>query len=165
MDKGTYFRKVKNALDFFIVCLQLFDLATQQSRRSPIKVLRLFRTLRPLRVITHSKSMQVLMLTLTRSLKALANVLLMLLVVWIMFAVLGVQLFQGRFYYCSGTDYKYAYGSESECNIARGQWTTYFFNFDDIWASTTTLIAISSLNNWEDQMYAAIDSTGVDQGP
>jgi len=109
--------------------------------------------------------MQVLMLTLTRSIKAIANVLLMLLVVWIMFAILGIQLFQGRFYYCSGTDDKYSYSTERECNVARGSWTTYYFNFDNFWASSSSLIAISSLNNWEDQMYAAIDSNGVNQGP
>lgn len=163
-DRGSYMRKAENWLDLFIVVVSIFDNATD-SRKSPLKALRLLRTLRPLRIITHSQSMKVLVLTLIKSISGIANVLLVLFVVWIMFAILGVSLFSGRLVYCSGPADKYAYRTPEECYEARGQWISYTFNFDSVWDGLLTLLVVSSLNNWSQQMYQAIDSTGEDEGP
>ena len=57
-DKGTYLRYPENLLDFFIVITSLVDnvLLNMHSNKSLnyLKILRLLRTIRPLRLITHS---------------------------------------------------------------------------------------------------------------
>lgn len=160
-DRGSYMRKAENWLDLFIVVVSIFDNATA-SRKSPLKALRLLRTLRPLRIITHSRSMKVLVLTLVKSISGVANVFLVLLVVWIMFAILGVSLFSDRLVYCKGPADPYSYSTPQDCRDARGQWVSYTFNFDSVWDGILTLLVVSSLNNWNQQMYQAIDSTGAD---
>lgn len=65
-----------------------------------IKVLRLLRTLRPLRVISTNVSMKLIVAALFESVGAIANVVVVLVAVWLMFGIFGMNLFAGKFYYC-----------------------------------------------------------------
>ena len=76
-----------------------------------VKVFRLLRTLRPLRFITHNVSMKILVNALLESIVALLNVAVVCMIVWIMFAILGVSLFGGKFYSCELSSLK----TVSEC--------------------------------------------------
>jgi hypothetical protein len=55
-DKGSYLRKIENILDLFIVITSLIDISlqTHEDSLSHLKILRLLRTMRPIRLITHS---------------------------------------------------------------------------------------------------------------
>lgn len=57
MDDGSYLRAQWNQLDFFIVVTSLFDFFFRNVDIPFIKILRLLRTIRPLRVISHNKSL------------------------------------------------------------------------------------------------------------
>ena len=73
-----------------------------------IKILRLLRTLRPLRVISHNRSMKLIVSALFESVGALANVVLLVGACFLMFGIFGMNLFAGKFYYClrdGDTDY------------------------------------------------------------
>lgn len=59
IDEGSYLRESWHMLDFFIVCSSWVDIAVEGIDLPFIKVLRLFRTLRPLRFISHNKSMKI----------------------------------------------------------------------------------------------------------
>ncbi len=71
--------------------------------------------------------------TLFKSLSGVFNVLLVLLVVWLTFAILGVSFFKGRF---THTD-------------TRGQEVVDSLNFDSVWNGMLALTVVSSLNNWD----------------
>ena len=58
-----------------------------------IKILRLLRTLRPLRVISHNVAMKLIVASIFDSVDALANVILVIVSIWLMFAILAVNFF------------------------------------------------------------------------
>lgn len=84
------------------------DMTFQNVDIPAIKVLRLLRTLRPLRVISTNVSMKLIVAALFESVGAIANVVVVLVAVWLMFAIFGMNLFAGKFYYCK-MDGEYSY--------------------------------------------------------
>ncbi|TNV88166.1 hypothetical protein FGO68_gene13672 [Halteria grandinella] len=175
LEKGAYLRSTENMLDFFIVVTSIIDniLTNTNDTDSSLgnfKVLRLLRTFRPLRIVTHSQSMQILITTLISSISGIANVVLLLLVVWLMFAILGVSLFSQRLVYCShaslqNTQELYRLSDPVQCNKEGGYMMSYPYNFDTVENGILTLLIVSSLNNWDQLMYQAVDSTGEGSGP
>ena len=113
--------------------------------------------------------MQLLISTLVKSISGVANVLLVLLVVWLMFAILGVSLFSGRLIYCTEAlkdpNMLYQLTSQLQCEKAGGTLVAYMFNYDTVWNGIFTLLIVSSLNMWDTLMYQAIDSSGPNTGP
>ena len=61
-----------------------------------IKILRLLRILRPLRFISHNSSMKTVVVALFSSMGAIFNVGIVVIAVFLMFAILGVNLFAGK---------------------------------------------------------------------
>ena len=59
-----------------------------------VKILRLLRKFRPLRFITHNVNMKILVVSLLESVNGIFNVIIVLSLVWMMFAILGNNLFQ-----------------------------------------------------------------------
>lgn len=105
MDKGTYLRESWSQLDFFIVITSLIDASFANIDLPFLKVLRLLRTLRPLRVISHNSEMKTIINGLIYSVTGIFYVAILLLVVWIMFAIIGVNLMGGKFRMCSVDPY------------------------------------------------------------
>ena len=63
-DKGSYLREFWNQLDFGIVCISLLDVALVNVNTPALKVMKIFRALRPLRFISHNRDMKTLVNTL-----------------------------------------------------------------------------------------------------
>lgn len=104
-DKKSYLREGWNVLDFFIVASSLIDLCLSNIDLPFIKVLRLLRTLRPLRFISHNVAMKMIIVALFDSVGSIFNVMIVVMIVWLMFAILGVNLFAGKFFSCSELPY------------------------------------------------------------
>ena len=107
MDGGSYLRDSWNQLDFFIVITSLVDFSLQNVDLPFIKILRLLRTLRPLRVISHNKSLRLIVTALFESVGSIFNVSIVVLVVWLMFAIFGINSYKGQLFYCSKDKYFY----------------------------------------------------------
>jgi len=150
-------------LDFFIVVTSLIDLALEGVDLPIIKILRLLRTLRPLRFISHNSEMKMVVVALFSSIGGIFYVAIVIIIVWMMFAILAVNLFGGRFQYCSIEPYQHH--TELECLLANGEWQTYDSNFDSVPQAMLSLFVIASLEGWPDIMYQAVDATGVEKGP
>ena len=60
MDGGSYLRDSWCRLDFFIVVTSMIDFSLGDINLPFIKILRLLRALRPLRVVSHSKSLRLI---------------------------------------------------------------------------------------------------------
>lgn len=86
-----------------------------------------------------------------------------ILVVWLMFAIFGISTYKGTFFYCSTE--MYFYHGKQTCEEAGGQWMVWDSNFDDIGQAMLTLFIVSSLEGWPDIMYQALDIVGLDKGP
>ena len=70
-----------------------------------IRILRLLRTLRPLRFISHNVNMKTVVIALFESLGGMINVIIVVALIWLMFAILGISLIGGRLGYCDVDDY------------------------------------------------------------
>jgi Ion transport protein len=150
-------------MDFFIVFTSMIDLILSSVDLPFIKILRLLRTLRPLRFISHNISMKLVIVALFESIGGIFNVIVVVLIVWLMFAILGVNLFSGKFQYCSEKPYKLR--TLEECVQARAEWLTFDSNFDNVGSAMLTLFIVASQENWPDIMHQAIDSAGEREGP
>ena len=97
------------------------------------------------------------------SVGSIVNVSFIVLIIWLMFAIYGMNTFMGMFFYCS--EKPYVYNTKWVCEDHGGDWKKFDSNFDDIGQSMTTLFIIASLEGWPDIMYQAIDVTRKDNGP
>jgi hypothetical protein len=65
----------------------------------------MFRILRPLRFISHNKNLKIVVNALLGSISGIVNVFIVILMIWIMYAILGVFLIKGKLGYCDVRDY------------------------------------------------------------
>merc|ERR1711871_1205193 len=101
LGRGTYVRNSWNVLDLSIVSLSWLTIASGGTGvGKSLKAFRVARALRPLRAITHLPRLKAVVSALFMSLKAIANVLVVTLIVWLIFAIGGVQLWMGTFWRC-----------------------------------------------------------------
>lgn len=71
------------------------------SQLKAIAILRILRAIKPLRTLTKSAGMRLVFKSLTLSLAAMGNLSVICLLFIFVFAILGVQLFAGKFYSCN----------------------------------------------------------------
>ena len=80
----------------------------------------MLRTLRPLRFISHNVAMRLIVGALIESVGSIFNVLIVVAVVYLIFAIVGVSFFGGGFWYCSID--KYTLHNPKQCLSAGGDW-------------------------------------------
>ena len=129
-----------------------------------IKVLRLLRTLRPLRFITHSGKMKIVVNALLGSVFAILNVGIVIMMVWIMFAILAISFMKDEMGYCDGPEDYYGI-NKIKCISMGHSWATFAYNFDNIWNAFVTLFVLSSLEGWPSIMGSMFDAAPADKGP
>jgi hypothetical protein len=77
--------------------------------------------------------MKMIIVALFNSVGHILNVIIVVMIVWLMFAILGVNLFAGKFFYCDITDVsKFNIETDKECAKRGGIWSKYDTNFDDV---------------------------------
>lgn len=111
-DEGSYLRESWNQLDFFIVCASLVDFSFSSIDIPVIRVLRILRTLRPLRFISHNSDMKLIVTALLESVGHIINILVVIIMVWLMFGILAVNLFAGKLFYCTVDTYSISNSDE-----------------------------------------------------
>lgn len=73
-------------------------IAAESVNIKAVKVFRVLRAVKPLRTLTHSAGMLLVLKSIAQSVAAMANVSLLLLLTFTMFGAMGMQLFSGRLY-------------------------------------------------------------------
>uniref|UniRef100_A0A8C2XU44 Calcium voltage-gated channel subunit alpha1 I n=1 Tax=Cyclopterus lumpus TaxID=8103 RepID=A0A8C2XU44_CYCLU len=135
LGQKAYLRSSWNILDGFLVFVSLTDIVVSMAGGAKIlgvlRVLRLLRTLRPLRVISRAPGLKLVVETLITSLKPIGNIVLICCAFFIIFGILGVQLFKGKFFYCAGFDVKNI-TNKSDCLAANYRWAHHKYNFDNL---------------------------------
>jgi hypothetical protein len=95
MDKGTYCRDSWNQLDGFIVSSSILDMSLSGSNIPALKVLKLLRSLRPLKFINKNLAMKMIVISLLESVSSILNVLIVLFVIFLIFAIIGINFYAG----------------------------------------------------------------------
>eukprot|EP01022_Parablepharisma_sp_SALTPOND_P016346 TRINITY_DN2382_c0_g1_i1.p1 TRINITY_DN2382_c0_g1~~TRINITY_DN2382_c0_g1_i1.p1 ORF type:complete len:1853 (+),score=104.69 TRINITY_DN2382_c0_g1_i1:61-5559(+) len=162
-EPGSYLRDIWNIIDFIIVVTSIVDICSPDIDLPMIRIIRLFRTFRPLRFLSHNVHMKVTVNTLFRSLGALCNTLILILFIFTLFSIVGVSFFAGKFQYCTINVYEQS--TKSDCLNAGGEWRTYDHNFDNVINGLIYLFELTTRENWPTTVYQAIDCTDIEKGP
>uniref|UniRef100_A0A8C5B292 Sodium channel protein n=1 Tax=Gadus morhua TaxID=8049 RepID=A0A8C5B292_GADMO len=171
---AKYFTNAWCWLDFLIVDVSLVSLAANAMGASDIaaiKSLRTLRALRPLRALSRFEGMRVVVNALLGAIPSIFNVLLVCLIFWLIFSIMGVNMFAGRFGLCTNTSSGLPFpidevNNQLQCiNSSNAVWTYAKINFDHVGAGYLALLQVATFKGWMDIMYAAVDSRGPDEQP
>ncbi|XP_027542615.1 sodium channel protein type 5 subunit alpha isoform X4 [Neopelma chrysocephalum] len=173
-----YFTNAWCWLDFLIVDVSLISLVANTlgySEMGPIKSLRTLRALRPLRALSRFEGMRVVVNALVGAIPSIMNVLLVCLIFWLIFSIMGVNLFAGKFGKCiNKTEGDMPLDSKiinnmSDCILYNVSgtfyWTKVKVNFDNVGAGYLALLQVATFKGWMDIMYAAVDSREYEEQP
>eukprot|EP00756_Hemistasia_phaeocysticola_P000644 Hpha_TRINITY_DN10472_c0_g2::TRINITY_DN10472_c0_g2_i1::g.193251::m.193251/K04857/CACNA1S; voltage-dependent calcium channel L type alpha-1S len=184
----SFWRRDKwNRLDLFIVVCSLLSLTIPEGSAIGATI-SVMRTLRPLRFINRSTGMKVAVGAILKSLGPLVNVLIISFLLFLIFAIMGVQLFAGQFYRCTMYDYgdreapagvgMASLLTEADClnktlcpdEVTEGvrvacQWVSSRSDFDHAAAAMLTLYTMASLEGWVDVMHLGVDARGTELAP
>uniref|UniRef100_A0A7M4F2F8 Voltage-dependent N-type calcium channel subunit alpha n=1 Tax=Crocodylus porosus TaxID=8502 RepID=A0A7M4F2F8_CROPO len=173
---GSYFRDLWNILDFIVVSGALVAFAfsgTKGKDINTIKSLRVLRVLRPLKTIKRLPKLKAVFDCVVNSLKNVLNILIVYMLFMFIFAVIAVQLFKGRFFYCTDESKElekdcrgqYLDYEKSEVEAKPRQWKKYEFHYDNVLWALLTLFTVSTGEGWPTVLKHSVDATYEEQGP
>ncbi|KRY93557.1 Voltage-dependent T-type calcium channel subunit alpha-1H [Trichinella pseudospiralis] len=169
---GAYFKNGWDFMDGTLVLISLsnliFDLLVKSHAPkifSVVRVLRLLRALRPLRVINRAPGVKLVVQTLISSLQPIGNIVLICCTFFIIFGILGVQLFKGKMWHCVGPNVAKVVNKTDCLADPHNRWINHRYNFDNLGQALMSLFVVSSKDGWVSIMYQGIDAVGVDMQP
>ncbi|KAM4756649.1 sodium channel protein type 4 subunit alpha [Cyanocitta cristata] len=173
----VYFTNAWCWLDFLIVDVSLISLTANwlgYSELGAIKSLRTLRALRPLRALSRFEGMRVVVNALLGAIPSIMNVLLVCLIFWLIFSIMGVNLFAGKYYRCVNTTTGELFdidvvNNKSDCMALlytnEVRWVNVKVNFDNVGLGYLSLLQVATFKGWMDIMYAAVDSREIEEQP
>ncbi|XP_076161115.1 voltage-dependent calcium channel type A subunit alpha-1 isoform X13 [Ptiloglossa arizonensis] len=179
--EGSYLREFWNVMDaVVVVCAAVsfaFDMTGSSAGQnlSTIKSLRVLRVLRPLKTIKRVPKLKAVFDCVVNSLKNVINILIVYILFQFIFAVIAVQLFNGKFFYCTDES-KY---TKQDCQgqyfvfeegamlpePKKREWHTQFFHYDNVMAAMLTLFAVQTGEGWPQILQNSMAATYEDKGP
>ncbi|XP_058627782.1 LOW QUALITY PROTEIN: voltage-dependent P/Q-type calcium channel subunit alpha-1A [Onychostoma macrolepis] len=178
LHQGSYFRDLWNILDFIVVSGALVAFAFTGSSKgkdiSTIKSLRVLRVLRPLKTIKRLPKLKAVFDCVVNSLKNVLNILIVYMLFMFIFAVVAVQLFKGRFFYCTDESKEFerdcrgeylVYERDNEVRAQKREWKKYDFHYDNVLWALLTLFTVSTGEGWPQVLKHSVDATYENQGP
>ncbi|KAM6399317.1 sodium channel protein type 4 subunit alpha [Rhynochetos jubatus] len=173
----VYFTNAWCWLDFLIVDVSIVSLTANwlgYSELGAIKSLRTLRALRPLRALSRFEGMRVVVNALLGAIPSIMNVLLVCLIFWLIFSIMGVNLFAGKYYRCINTTSGELFdisvvNNKSDCmallHTNEVRWVNVKVNFDNVGLGYLSLLQVATFKGWMDIMYAAVDSREIEDQP
>ncbi|XP_039304554.1 sodium channel protein para isoform X19 [Solenopsis invicta] len=167
-----YFTNAWCWLDFIIVMVSLINFVASLAGAGGIqafKTMRTLRALRPLRAMSRMQGMRVVVNALVQAIPSIFNVLLVCLIFWLIFAIMGVQLFAGKYFKCvdaNKTTLSYEIiPDRNACNTENYTWENSPMNFDHVGKAYLCLFQVATFKGWIQIMNDAIDSREINKQP
>ncbi|XP_058055257.1 sodium channel protein para isoform X15 [Anopheles bellator] len=168
----VYFTNAWCWLDFIIVMVSLINFVASLCGAGGIqafKTMRTLRALRPLRAMSRMQGMRVVVNALVQAIPSIFNVLLVCLIFWLIFAIMGVQLFAGKYFKCVDKN-KTTLPHEiipdvNACKAENYTWENSPMNFDHVGKAYLCLFQVATFKGWIQIMNDAIDSRDVGKQP
>uniref|UniRef100_G3NXF0 Ion transport domain-containing protein n=1 Tax=Gasterosteus aculeatus aculeatus TaxID=481459 RepID=G3NXF0_GASAC len=175
-----YFTSTWTWIDFLILQVSVVSLAADRFGFSELGVFQSFRTLRALgllRAVSRVQGLKVVVQALVRTVQSMFDLLLVVLVFWLAFSILGVNLFGGKFHYCSNETSQEIISSlyianKSECLLLSMEedspdilWKSTELNYDNVLSGYLSLLHLGLSADCVDVMYAAVDATWLESQP
>ncbi|XP_014476681.1 PREDICTED: voltage-dependent calcium channel type A subunit alpha-1 isoform X3 [Dinoponera quadriceps] len=178
---GSYLREFWNIMDAVVVICAMVSFAFDMSgssagqNLSTIKSLRVLRVLRPLKTIKRVPKLKAVFDCVVNSLKNVINILIVYILFQFIFAVIAVQLFNGKFFFCTDES-KY---TKEECNgqyfyfeedsmlpeLQQRKWQSQSFHYDNVMVAMLTLFAVQTGEGWPQVLQNSMAATYENKGP
>ncbi|CAB3372667.1 Hypothetical predicted protein [Cloeon dipterum] len=178
---GSYLREFWNIMDAVVViCAAVsfgFDMSGSSAGQnlSTIKSLRVLRVLRPLKTIKRVPKLKAVFDCVINSLKNVINILIVYILFHFIFAVIAVQLFNGKFFYCTDESKHTAEDCQGQYfkfdpenqlpSAAPREWRQQSFHYDNVMAAMLTLFAVQTGEGWPQVLQNSMAATYEDEGP
>jgi hypothetical protein len=111
--------------------------------------------------------MKIIVDALLGAIPQIMNTLLVSLLFFFVFAILGESFFKGGFYACSGLedDDDSMIVTRQDCEAKGGWWRNADVNFDNCGAAMYMLFQLAAGAGWDELMFQAVDMVGIDMQP
>ncbi|XP_050304148.1 voltage-dependent calcium channel type A subunit alpha-1 isoform X3 [Anthonomus grandis grandis] len=180
---GSYLREFWNVMDAVVVVCALVSMVfdfmggggAAGANLSTIKSLRVLRVLRPLKTIKRVPKLKAVFDCLVNSLKNVINILIVYILFQFIFAVIAVQLFNGKFFHCTDSSkitrstcqgQFFVYEDDSDVpRVEERVWLKQKFHYDDVGMAMLTLFAVQTGEGWPQVLQNSMAATYSDQGP
>jgi len=160
----AYWHDNWNRLDAIVVFFTILAIILPD-----VRPLRALRAVRPLRLAIRVPAIKVVVSTLVQAIKPAVFALVFCLFLFFILAILGVNLFVGKFKRCEGSDgfgnsiSPYSYDEEECSRLAEHYgwdvaWTNYPYHFDDVPHAMIAIFVIASGDTWHAIMYRGMDA-------
>eukprot|EP01064_Diplonema_japonicum_P002892 TRINITY_DN1187_c2_g1_i1.p1 TRINITY_DN1187_c2_g1~~TRINITY_DN1187_c2_g1_i1.p1 ORF type:complete len:1952 (+),score=341.45 TRINITY_DN1187_c2_g1_i1:184-6039(+) len=158
----AYLRDMWNVIDAIVAVFSILGLI--------VPFFRLFRSARVFRLAIRSTNVKVVLYAAVGSMPSVLNGLVICGFVFVLFGILGVQLFKGVMVQCNDSTIP----AKENCtgtfvdangfNVSR-DWKTLDANFNNIGESIWTLLKVGLGEEWVGIMFSTVDASGRDTGP
>merc|ERR1719264_1957782 len=176
LHKNAFCRSGFNLLDMLVVAVSLISFVFSSGAISVVKILRVLRVRRPLRAINRAKGLKHVVQCVIVAVKTISNIMLVTILLIFMFAVIGVQMFKGKFFMCSDRSKiveeecqgHYIVYTDNDINypvVEERVWERNAWHFDDVFKGVLTLFIVCTFEGWPGILYVSIDSHSEDVGP
>lgn len=123
-----------------------------------------FRIIVVLRAFSFNERYRTMISALLQSIKAITSLVFMILLIWLMFAIIGVSFLQGKMGYCE-VDNPYNISRDTCENELHEEWKIRHNNFDNVLNGLLTLFVLSFFEGFPALVYQFSDAGGEDTGP
>ncbi|ESN93132.1 hypothetical protein HELRODRAFT_89291, partial [Helobdella robusta] len=168
-----YFKDAWCWLDFIIVLISFVGTIAEKyvlNNMTAFRALRTFRALRPLKAVSRWEGMKVVVNALFQAIPAIFNVLLVCLVFWLIFGIMGVTLFAGKFDYCRDNNETRIINNsnitnKNDCLTYGYEWYKPKVNFDNVAAAYLALFQVATFKGWMEILANSADIKEKDDQP
>jgi voltage-dependent calcium channel T type alpha-1H len=117
-----------------------------------------------MRLISRNEQLKVAVRALFYAIPNILNITIIMLLFFLIFGVIAVSYFKGKFYYCTGSIYDLLPINHSkwDCLNFGGIWLNRFYTFDDSISALLTLFVAATTAGWADLMMNCATATDLD---
>ena len=141
-------------LDFIIVLISISDFIMGYFDTgidiSYLRAFRALRALRPLKLVSKNQGMRLIVNSLLNSISGIGNVMIISVLFYTVYGILGVQFLKGRVGLCSDE----LLTTKEACLLVEGNlWILPPEHYDNFFSSMLTFFEVSTLEMWPDIMF------------
>ena len=155
----SYLRGIWNILDFVIL---IFSFICLSSLADTFKVVKTFRILRSLRLISKNEGLKVAVRALLFAIPNILNITVIMILFFFIFGIICMSYFKGKMYSCSNALSELTVTTKWDCLNSGGLWMNKIYNFDSLPSTLINLFVMSTTAGWSETMMYTIVTTQID---
>ncbi|CAL8084037.1 unnamed protein product [Orchesella dallaii] len=164
---SSYIKISWNRLDFIILLGSVINVISSYMGIGHIAFLK---SIRVFRLTSNFEGMRKLLNSLGKAMGKIFGVLLICLLIWLVCAIIGVQLLNGRLYKCyDPEEAQFVDGriikNKLECLAHNFTWANSEWNFDNVGGAYYCILQVITFKGWTDVLYQATSSGEIDEQP